>query len=87
MDKIAVIKEPKRLTSGSRIICFIAGLIISSIVFVWGFTFQMDNIAGYQVSFIGFDMTSLMSIAGIVLVGILGGYLVQVAFRGKTGFD
>lgn len=78
--------KDKSLGSLSRIACFIIGVIISSIVFVWGFNYRHDNILSHTITFLGFDMTGWITIAIIVLIGVFGGYLIQVGVRGKTGF-
>lgn len=76
----------KGLGSLSRIASFIAGVIISSFIFVWGFNYRHDTIMSYKVAFLGFDMTGWITISIIVLIGVFGGYLIQVGVRGKTGF-
>jgi hypothetical protein len=76
----------KQIGSVSRMIAFIVGLFISSLVFVWGFNYRLDYIAGQTFTFMGFDFTGWLSIAIIVLIGVFGGYLIQVGIRGKTGF-
>lgn len=78
--------KDKSLGSLSRIISFIAGIIISSFIFVWGFNYRHDTILTHTVSVLGFDMTGWITIAIIVLIGVFGGYLIQVGVRGKTGF-
>lgn len=79
-------KPDKKIGSLTRIIAFFTGVIISSFIFVWGFNYRHDYILNETITFLGYNMTTWITIAIIVLIGVFGGYLIQVGVRGKTGF-
>lgn len=76
-------KEDKTFSSMTRIIAFVVGLVITSYMFMFSFTFTEFS---HTFSIFGFAATTWITVAGLALISVLGGWLIKIGITGKTGF-
>lgn len=84
MQPIQQMIPDKKLSSITRIICFISGLVLGTYMFIY--SFRYDDFP-HTITILGCDLTGWLLVAGLVLISVFSGWLIQVGLRGRTGFD
>lgn len=75
-----LLSEREHYSSLSRIIMFIAGLLIVSYMFLYSFEYESFP---WSISFIGYNVTSWIVIVIMVLITFGGSWLMQASILGK----
>ena len=77
-------KNNIKVSIGNRIALFFIGLAIA--VFIFIFTFDYENLP-FEISIIGYNITTVAFVSFIVLTSILSGSLIKSALLGKYRLD
>lgn len=67
----------------TRLILFGTGLAVAS--FMLMFSFDYNNLR-QTFTIIGYDISDIIIVAGIVLLTVLSGWLIKIGITGKTGY-